>query len=71
MPKFSVVFVAPSEVNEIKHRIISAADQESAMKIFFNEEATAYYSDDDQGFFYFKQDFFDKASPSGSVLGCD
>jgi guanylate kinase len=68
MPKYSVVFIAPVEKNQLKHRIIESADQESALRTFFAEESSEYYSNDEQGFFYFKQDFFDQADPSGSII---
>ena len=71
MPKFSVVFIIPSDKSEIKHRIITPDDQEGAIKAFFEGEATSYYSNDEQGYFYFKEDFFDRNNPSGSVLSCD
>ncbi len=71
MPKFSIVFIAPSEVSTLKHRIITASDKDSALKEFFEEEATSFYSTDEQGFYYFKEDFFDRKNPSGSVINCD
>jgi hypothetical protein len=70
MPKFSIAFVAPAENSQLKHRIMEGADQESALRSFFSEEAAEYYSNDDQGYFYFKEDFFDQAIPSGSVILC-
>jgi hypothetical protein len=71
MSKFSIAFVTPSEKSQLRHRIIESVNQESALKAFFNEEAADCYSEDDQGFFYFKEDFFDKTTPSGSVIQCD
>lgn len=68
MPKFSIAFIAPSKVSTLKHRIIESQDQDSALKSFFSDEASEFYSDDDQGFFYFKEDFFDETNPSGSVI---
>ncbi len=70
MPKFSIVFLAPVEQNQIRHQIIESSDKESALKTFFTEEIVDFYSDDEQGFFYFKQDFFDPTSPSGSIISC-
>ncbi len=70
MPNFSIVFVAPVETNQLKHRIIESGDKDSALKTFFMEEIIEYYSDDEQGFFYFKQDFFDPSNPSGSIISC-
>ncbi len=71
MPKFSVVFIAPEEKKQLKHKILEAADQDEALRTFFDEEAKTFYSEDEQGFFYFKEDFFYAESPSGSILSCD
>jgi hypothetical protein len=71
MPKFSIAFIAPSKVSTLKHRIVEGQDQDSALKSFFSDEASEFYSDDDQGFFYFKEDFFDETNPSGSVVRCE
>jgi hypothetical protein len=70
MPKFSIAFIAPGESSQLKHPIIEGADQETALRSFFNEEAAEYYSNDDQGYFYFKEDFFDQTLPSGSIISC-
>jgi hypothetical protein len=67
MPKFSIAFVEP-EQNSLKHKIIEAADKDVALKTFFTEEASANYSADDQGYFYFKEDFFDEATSAGSII---
>jgi hypothetical protein len=68
MSKFSIAFIAPSVNAQLKHRIVESADQESALKEFFNEDAAEYYSGDDQGYFYFKEDFLDADQPSGSII---
>ena len=70
MSKFSIAFVAPAENSQLKHRIIEGPDQESALKSFFTEETAEYYSSDDQGYFYFKEDFFDQSIPAGSIIPC-
>jgi guanylate kinase len=70
MPKFSIAFIVPAEKSQLKHRIVEGTDQESALKSFFNEETAEFYSNDDQGYFYFKEDFFDQAVPSGSIIPC-
>ena len=71
MPKYSVVFIAPGEKNKLIHRIIESPDQDSALKTFFSEETTEFYSNDEQGYFYFKEDFFDTSNPSGSIILCE
>jgi len=71
MPKFSIAFIAPSQTSQLKHRIIESADQDTAMRTFFAEELVDCYSADDQGYFYFKDDFFDKVTPFGSIIKLD
>jgi hypothetical protein len=71
MPKFSIAFIVPTKASPLRHRIVESQDQDSALKAFFTDEAAEYYSADDQGFFYFKEDFFDEVNASGSVLRCE
>lgn len=71
MPNFSIVFITPVGKNKFKHRIIEGPDQESALKTFFVEEITEFYSDDEQGYFYFKDDFFDESNPAGGIVSCE
>lgn len=71
MPKFSIAFATPGDKMQLLHRIIDSPDQDAALKTFFNEEATRFYSDDDQGYFYFKEDFNDASYPCGSIIQCD
>ena len=71
MPKYSIVFMLPAEKCQLKHRIIESPDQESALRTFFAEEITDYYTDDEQGFFYFKQDFFEPTDSCGSIISCE
>jgi hypothetical protein len=68
MPKFAIAFVAPDQDHPLRHRIVESSDEESAIKDFFTKEAMDSYSNDDQGFFYFKEDFSDKSTKSGSIL---
>ncbi len=68
MPRFAIAFIAPADTKPLRHRIIESADQESALKTFFDEEASDFYSNDEQGYFYFKEDFFDSSNGVGSVV---
>jgi hypothetical protein len=71
MPKFAIAFIVPSKSNKIqvvRHRIIDGDAKEAALRRFFDEELKEYYSEDDQGFFYFKEDFFDEHAQSGSII---
>ena len=71
MPKFSIAFITPEQNKPLKHRIIESDDKETALKKFFEEEASEYYSNDEQGYFYFKEDFADQASGVGSLIACE
>jgi hypothetical protein len=69
MSKYAIAFVVPSKSSpSIRHRIIEADTKEAALRHFFDEELKEYYSEDDQGFFYFKEDFFDERTQSGSII---
>jgi hypothetical protein len=68
MPKFSIAFVVPGVEKLLRHSIVENSDQDSALREFFNAEALDLYSSDDQGFHYFKEDFFDEKAPSGSII---
>ncbi len=68
MPKFAIAFVTPSQKSQIRHKLISNESRDTALRQFFTEEAGDFYSTDDQGFYYFKEDFFDETSPSGSII---
>jgi hypothetical protein len=68
MPKFSIAFVTPESTKPLKHRIIEGDDQEGALRKFFEEETAEYYSNDEQGFHYFKEDFFDNVGTMGSCI---
>ncbi len=71
MPKFSIAFISSAEQKPLRHRIIEAEDRESALKTFFSEEVNEFYSSDDQGYYYFKDDFTDKSAGLGSVIQID
>lgn len=69
MSKYAIAFVLHSKSNPaICHRIIEGESREAALRHFFDEELKEYYSEDDQGFYYFKEDFFDDRTPSGSII---
>jgi hypothetical protein len=71
MPKYSIAFIAPADEKSLKHRLVESPDVESALKMFFKEELVEYYSDNEQGYHYFREDFFDESLASGSILQCD
>ena len=68
MPRFAVAFVTPSTSGQLIHRIVEAENRDGALKAFFNEFASEFYSSDEQGFHYFKEDFFDEATQGGSII---
>ncbi|MCU0608564.1 MAG: hypothetical protein MUF22_02195 [Chitinispirillaceae bacterium] len=68
MSKYAVAFIVPSKTVSLCHRIVEGETKEEALRKLFNEELKENYSDDDQGFFYFKEDFFDEHAPSGSII---
>lgn len=71
MPRFAVAFITPTEKTQLKQKIIEAPDQDGALRAFFASETSMYYSNDEQGYFYFKEDFFDDSVRSGSILKAD
>lgn len=68
MPRFAIAFAATAEKNPLRHTIVEAADQDVALRMFFDQEMLDMYSNDDQGYFYFKDDFADKASGIGNSI---
>lgn len=68
MPRFAIAFVMPSEGGQLTHRIIEGETKDSALKAFFTESVSEYYSNDEQGLHYFKEDFFDETAPGGSII---
>ncbi|KMQ52915.1 hypothetical protein CHISP_0136 [Chitinispirillum alkaliphilum] len=68
MSKYSIAFITPSKKPQIRHRIITGENRDNALRQFFTEETNDFYSADDQGFYYFKEDFFDETSSSGSII---
>lgn len=68
MPRFAIAFMTPESEPKLIHKIIESETKEIALRKFFNESVTDYYSSDEDGFHYFKEDFFDDSSPSGSII---
>ena len=71
MPKYSVAFIAPTDQKALRHRVLESPDPESALKTFFKEEVVEFYSDNEQGDHYFKEDFHDDSLASGSIVQCE
>ncbi len=68
MAKFSIAFIAPADTDQLYHKIIDGDTRDAALRKFFNENISEFYSNDDQGFYYFKEDFFDETTASGSII---
>ena len=68
MPKYAIAFVTPSEEHAIRHSILEADDADAALKAFFKENACEFYSDNEQGYHYFREDFYDDSLKAGSVI---
>ncbi|OGS36459.1 MAG: hypothetical protein A2293_00040 [Elusimicrobia bacterium RIFOXYB2_FULL_49_7] len=66
MNKYSIAFLSPG--NNLLHRIVMAKNEEEALRTFFNEIKLASYTQDDEGFFYFKEDFTFGDRPAGNVI---
>jgi len=70
MPKFSIAFATTSDAKPLIHQLIEADDKETALKEFFTAGAAEFYSANDQGYHYFKEDFSDRKTPAGSIIEC-
>ena len=68
MPRYAIAFVAPTQNGQLIHRIIENESRDTALKSFFSESVSEFYSNDDQGYHYFKDDFFDDTNPGGSII---
>ena len=68
MPRFAVAFVTPSENSRLVHRILEGENKDSVLKTFFSETVAEFYSNDEQGFHYFKEDFYDDTTAAGSII---
>ena len=68
MNRYAVAFIPPEGETRIRHAIVSAADEASALRDFFTIYAAGHYSNDERGFKYFLEDFSDQTSPSGSII---
>lgn len=53
---------------KVVQKIVEGEGRDAALRVFFNENMANQYSDDDQGYHYFKEDYFDPKAPLGSML---
>jgi hypothetical protein len=68
MAKYAIAFITPSKRMQLRHAIVEGENKESALRSFFGEKASEFYSDDEKGFLYFKEDFFDEMSAAGNII---
>ncbi len=66
MPKYAIAFITPKP--SLVHQVVEMDSRESALRLYFNQFITSGYSQDSEGFSYFKEDFFDAENPLGSIL---
>ncbi len=67
MARYAIAVAMPGG-NKVIQKIFEGEGQEDALKKFFVEHMASNYSDDDQGYFYFKEDYFDPKAPVGSIV---
>ena len=68
MAKYAIAFITPSKKMHLRHAIVEGENKESALRQFFGDHASEFYSEDEKGFLYFKEDFFDEASAAGNII---
>lgn len=66
MARYAIAVI--SQASKVVQKVIEGEGQEVALRKFFDENMASQYSIDDQGYFYFKEDFFDPKAPVGSIL---
>lgn len=69
MPNFSIACIAP-DGEHLWHAIIEDTNAEAALRTFFKRFCGSYYSNDDKGFHYFREDCFEDKK-SGTIFPCD
>lgn len=65
MPRF--VIAEYNEAQGVVQRVLEASTPEEALRMYFDNYVTSF-SKNDEGFTYFKEDFFDKNCPFGSII---
>ncbi|HKP96615.1 MAG TPA: hypothetical protein VJ385_12725 [Fibrobacteria bacterium] len=66
MPRYAIAFITPKP--SLVHQVVEMDSRESALRFFFNQYVTHGYSQDSEGFSYFKEDFSDAENPLGSMV---
>jgi hypothetical protein len=68
MPRFAVAFITPTSSARLIHKIIESDTKDAALRKFFADTIAEHYSNDEQGFYYFKEDFYDEETGAGSLI---
>ncbi len=68
MKNYSVAFISDDNKSPLRHRIIEGESQDAVLKMFFDEELVDFYSNDEKGYVYFKEDFYDSTAKNGSII---
>ncbi|MDR2727903.1 MAG: hypothetical protein LBB56_02135 [Chitinispirillales bacterium] len=68
MSKYVIAFITPTKKIQLRNKIVEGENKDSALRKFFNENASEFYSNDEHGYLYFKEDFFDETNGAGSIL---
>lgn len=68
MSKYAIAFITPTKKIQLCHKVVEGENKDSALRVFFNDCAKEHYSDDEKGFLYFKEDFYDEHAPSGNII---
>ena len=66
MPRYAIAFISPKP--GLIHQVVEMDSRESALRYFFNTYVSQGYSQDSEGFSYFKEDFADAENPLGNIL---
>ena len=68
MSKYAIAFITPSKKIQLRHALVDGENRDAALRAFFGEGASEFYSNDEHGFLYFNEDFFDDTNPAGSII---
>jgi translation initiation factor 2 beta subunit (eIF-2beta)/eIF-5 len=68
MPRFVIAFITPTPSARLSHKIVESESKDSALRKFFTENVSEHYSNDEQGFYYFKEDFYDEETGAGNMI---
>lgn len=66
MPRYAIAFMTAKP--SLIHHFVDMDSRESALRFFFQNYVGDAYSQDEEGFSYFKEDFFQADPPMGHVL---